>query len=129
MDVRVTLVLQLINGAWRTRVRPADLAAQVGLCESRLQHLFRSELRQSIRDYLMHVRLAEAARLLATTCERVSCIAFEVGFGDVSNFNHAFKREFRVAPREYRRLASAAAGSQQKAPSKDRRNQAFDTPE
>ncbi|MGE5321634.1 MAG: helix-turn-helix domain-containing protein [Actinomycetota bacterium] len=30
-------------------------------------------------------------------------IALDCGFGDISNFNHAFHAEFGVSPRSYRR--------------------------
>ena len=33
---------------------------------------------------------------------RVIDIALDCGFGDVSNFNHAFRAEFGVSPRIYR---------------------------
>jgi len=35
--------------------------------------------------------------------QRILDIAFESGFGDVSNFVHAFRAEFGTSPREYRR--------------------------
>ena len=40
--------------------------------------------------------------LIVQTHERISQIAYSVGFGDVSNFNHAFKRRFHMSPRQYR---------------------------
>jgi AraC-like DNA-binding protein len=35
-------------------------------------------------------------------CEKVLDIAFDCGFGDVSNFNHAFRSEFGVSPKKWR---------------------------
>jgi AraC-like DNA-binding protein len=40
---------------------------------------------------------------LAAEGARVVDIALDCGFGDVSNFNHAFRAEFGVSPRLYRR--------------------------
>jgi AraC-like DNA-binding protein len=35
-------------------------------------------------------------------------LALECGFGDVSNFNRAFRSEFGVSPREYARHGAPA---------------------
>jgi len=79
-----------------------ELAAAVGLSSSRLAHLFRDEVGQSIRSYVVERRLSMAAFLIVQTDERISQIAYGVGFGDISNFNHAFKKKFGMAPGAYR---------------------------
>lgn len=85
----------------------AKLAEDVGLGRSRLEHLFKVEEKVSIRAFVQERRLVEAAAILAATEERVSVISYQVGFRDVSNFNHAFKKRFGVTPREYRERHSA----------------------
>ena len=45
--------------------------------------------------------LAEALRLLADQA-KILDIALDTGFGDVSNFDRAFRTEFGVNPRTYR---------------------------
>lgn len=62
----------------------------------------------SIRDHIRRRRIAEAARLLRETYERVSEISHSVGFQDVSNFNHAFRRELGLSPGEYRKRHQGA---------------------
>jgi AraC family transcriptional regulator of arabinose operon len=79
-----------------------QLADEVGLSASRLAHLFREETGVSIQSYIRERRLMMAGMLLVQTHERISQIAYSVGFGDVSNFNHAFKQRFGVSPRQYR---------------------------
>ncbi|HYU25102.1 MAG TPA: helix-turn-helix transcriptional regulator [Thermoanaerobaculia bacterium] len=103
MDRRVEAVLLRIAAEWQRDLRVADLAASVNLGPSRLEHLFKESVRMSIREMLHRRRMSEAARLLVTTYARVSEISYNVGFRDVSNFNHAFRKEFSVSPREYRR--------------------------
>jgi AraC-like DNA-binding protein len=108
MDRRVAMTLTLLTDEWRKEHRLADLAAAVNLAPSRLQHLFKDAVAMSIGQHLRNRRLREAARLLASTHERISEIAYYVGFRDASNFNHAFRREFGVSPREYRRKTEDA---------------------
>ena len=79
-----------------------QLADDVGLSASRLAHLFRENAGMSIQSYIVERRLVMAALLIVQTHERISQIAYSVGFGDVSNFNHAFKRRFAMSPRQYR---------------------------
>jgi AraC-like DNA-binding protein len=102
MDRRVRKIVQVIDECWRMPLRVDDLAQQVGLGTSRLEHLFKEEARICIRDFIHERRLREAAQLLVSTEERVSVISFQVGFLHVANFNHAFKKRFGVSPRQYR---------------------------
>jgi AraC family transcriptional regulator len=56
-------------------------------------------------QYVLRVRLRRAATALATEPGKVVDVALESGFGDLSNFNRAFRAEFGVSPRAYRRRA------------------------
>jgi len=57
----------------------------------------------------MRARLREAAARLVDGSAKVLDVALDCGFGDASNFNHAFKREFGVSPRAFR-LAQRGRG-------------------
>jgi len=50
------------------------------------------------------VRLRAAALHVAADEARIIDAAGAAGFEDLSNFNHAFRAEFGVAPRNYRRI-------------------------
>jgi AraC family transcriptional regulator of arabinose operon len=102
MDKRVREVLDVLEREWRDDHRVEELAAMVNLCASRLEHLFKSVVNRSIREVIQTRRLEEAANLIATTHERISEVVYFVGFRDVPNFNHAFRRRFGMSPREYR---------------------------
>jgi len=58
-------------------------------------------------QYVLRMRLREAATRLATGRERILDIALASGFEDLSNFNHAFRAEFGVSPRIYRKVPTA----------------------
>src|SRR6266851_4018342 len=103
MDRRVKEILDRLAVEWRRSLSVPELAASVNLGPSRLEHLFRATFRTSIRDMVRARRIAEAARLLLATYKRVSEISRDVGFTDVSNFNHAFRKQFGVSPRDYRK--------------------------
>ena len=54
-------------------------------------------------QFALRMRLRDAAVRLATDDARVIDVAFDSGFGDLSNFNRMFRSEFGVAPRAFRR--------------------------
>ena len=105
MDRRVRQVVELLGSEWRDEVRVPELASRVGLGPSRLEHLFKAHVKTTIRDYVRERRLAAAAAMLEAGHERIAVIAANVGFPNVSNFNHAFKKRFGMAPRAYREQA------------------------
>jgi AraC-like DNA-binding protein len=102
MDRRIRRVASVLDEQYRDPPSIEQLADGVGLSGSRLAHLFRDETGASIQTYVVERRLFMAAMLIVQTDERISQIAYSVGFGDVSNFNHSFKRRFAMSPREYR---------------------------
>lgn len=105
-DPRVQKIVEFLRATQYRAVRIQDLASRIGLGPSRLAHLFKRETRHSIREFVLERRLLEAARLVASTEKRISAICYSVGFSDLSNFNHAFKRRFGMSPREARRRSA-----------------------
>jgi len=83
----------------------ADLADLVGASPFHFARMFRAITGTTPHRYVVSARLRRAAALLLETEQRISDIAFDVGFGDLSNFVHTFRREMGVTPREFRRRA------------------------
>ena len=102
MDRRIIRVRSVLDEQYRDPPSVARLAELVGLSTSRLAHLFRKEMGMSIQSYVVERRLQMAAMLIVQSHERISQIAYSVGFGDVSNFNRAFRAEFGLSPRAFR---------------------------
>lgn len=76
------------------------LAARHGCTPRFIQRLFESE-GTSFTDYLLAQRIAFAHRMLTDPQrehEKVSTIAFDAGFGDVSYFNRVFRHYFGDTP-------------------------------
>ena len=57
-------------------------------------------------QYVLRARLREAARRMMTGDEKAIDVALDCGFSDASRFSHAFKAEFGVSPRAFRRGAT-----------------------
>lgn len=54
-------------------------------------------------QYVRRARLRDAATRLGSGKSKVLDIALDCGFGDVANFNHAFRAEFAMPPLAYRK--------------------------
>jgi len=87
---------------------PIDLdgaANEAGLSAFHFLRVFSSVLGVTPHQYLIRSRLRRAARLLADEACSISDIAFDVGFGDLSNFVRTFRRAAGVSPRRFRQAA------------------------
>ena len=80
-------------------------AAEAGLSPFHFLRLFTRVLGVTPHQYLVRARLRRAARLLAEDERPITDVAYDVGFGDLSNFVRTFRRAARVSPRDFRRLA------------------------
>ena len=88
-----------------TRPLTAETIGQhVGLHPNYAMALFQRTFGTTLLKYVIQHRLSHAQRLLVTTKESITNIAFGSGFGSLSRFNEAFRQSFGFTPREYRRL-------------------------
>ena len=77
-------------------------AGQAGISPFHFLRLFSSVLGVTPHQYLVRSRLRHAARLLADNDIPVTDVAYDVGFGDLSNFVRTFHRAAGVSPRRFR---------------------------
>jgi len=92
----------------------ASLAGEARLSPYHFLRTFEGIAGASPHQYLLRMRLRQAAARIRTEPARILDIALDCGFGDVSNFNRMFRAEFGVSPREYRgrpRNAGRSAGA------------------
>lgn len=106
---RVTRVLRAIERHPDAGHTLQSLAREARLSPYHFLRAFRQVTGVTPHQYLLRARLREAVVRLADERARVLDIALDCGFGDVSNFNRAFRAEFRVSPRAFRRNRSASS--------------------
>jgi AraC-like DNA-binding protein len=78
------------------------LAREAGLSPYHFLRTFERLTGVTPHQFVMRARLREAAIRLVAESGNVLDIALDCGFGDVSNFNRAFRTEFGASPRAYR---------------------------
>jgi len=99
---RVTRTVRAIERNPEAAHTLGSLARQAGLSPYHFLRTFDRLTGVTPHQYVLHARLREAAVRLATEPGKVLDIALDCGFGDVSNFNRAFRAEFRANPRSFR---------------------------
>jgi AraC family transcriptional regulator len=99
---RVTESVRLIarNPAAATPLN--ELASAAGMSRFQFLRVFRSLTGVTPHQFILRTRLRAAAARIADSTTNIIDVALDAGFGDLSNFNHAFRAEFGVTPRTFR---------------------------
>jgi AraC-like DNA-binding protein len=82
-----------------------DTADQAGLSTFHFLRLFSAVLGVTPHQYLVRSRLRHAARRLADDDSPITDIAYDVGFGDLSNFVRSFHRAAGASPLKFRQAS------------------------
>jgi|SRR5262245_7667607 len=106
-EARVTRVTRLIErGPDDEPFTLQRLAREAGMSRYHFLRTFQAITGATPHQYVCRTRLRHAATRLVQNGAPVIDIALDSGYGDVSNFNHAFRREFGMSPRAFRRRFS-----------------------
>jgi AraC family transcriptional regulator len=100
-EARVTRTVRMIDRHPDAPLTLGGLARAVGISPYHFLRTFERLTGVTPHQYVLRARLREVAMRLAAERGRVLDIALDCGFGDVSNFNRAFRTEFGVSPRVY----------------------------
>jgi AraC-like DNA-binding protein len=94
----------------RQGVSVPQLARQVFLSQSRLQHLFKETTGMSLLEYLLLIRIDHACTLLRESRMPITHVAAQVGFHDRAYFARQFRKKTGVTPLRYRTQSLPARG-------------------
>ncbi|MCF7733092.1 MAG: AraC family transcriptional regulator [Akkermansiaceae bacterium] len=106
-DSRLGAVLAYLAENAAGRVSHAEAARLARLSPAAFSRFFRRAVGKTFQAYLTDMRLSEACRQLLESGRTISEIAFDVGFGNLSNFNRSFRLARGMPPGEFRRQALA----------------------
>jgi AraC family transcriptional regulator len=101
---RVTSTVRRIEREQTREFNLAALARDARLSPYHFLRTFHRLTGVTPHQFILRKRLREAALRLVTEPAKVLDVALDCGFGDLSNFNHAFRAEFGVSPSAYRKL-------------------------
>lgn len=81
-----------------------ELAKKVGMSPSKLKTIFPKALGLPPYEYLRKLRMEKAMALLTEKRMKVTDVAMEVGYSNISHFAKSFHKEFNINPSQVRSL-------------------------
>ena len=84
----------------------AELAAELGMSESRFSRFFRKATGNTFTDFVNRIRINRACQLLMESDLKITQVCFDVGFNNVANFNRRFLEIKGMTPSDFRRQSS-----------------------
>jgi AraC-like DNA-binding protein len=99
---RASDVIRFVEESYTSQLTLAQLADVAGLSPFHFLRLFKAVIGTTPYRYVVQFRLREAAMRLLRTDRPVTDIAFEVGFGDLSQFIRTFRAASGLSPGEFR---------------------------
>jgi len=105
-ELRIGRVLRHIDNEWDAPLDLQHLASIARMSRFHFLRVFRRLTGLTPHQHIIRLRLTAVVRRLFESNESVTSIAMSCGFGDLSTFNHAFRRVFGHTPTACRRSAS-----------------------
>lgn len=104
-DPRISVLVDYIVNHPTEQFTTETLCRITNLSASSLRRRFKQHTGKSPGAFIQDLRLMVAARRLLVTDERISDIAYQVGFEDPNYFSRMFRKNFGVSPQAYRENA------------------------
>lgn len=100
---RLKTVILHIQDHYSHPIRLAELASLIPMSEGQFCRFFKSMTRQTPVDYINSYRIRQAAEMLRNPERKISDVALEVGFDNISYFIRVFRKAMNCAPSEFRK--------------------------
>lgn len=97
-------VFKYIEENYQNKITLKEISNVANVSQKHFCRMFKNALDASFTQYLISVRLFNAAKLLLTTDDSIINISEKCGFGSISHFNHKFKEFYNFSPKEYRTI-------------------------
>ncbi|CAM3996311.1 helix-turn-helix domain-containing protein [Vibrio neonatus] len=105
LDYRMKKIEEYISVNINRDIREEEVAELSNLSINYFSRFFRKHRKVSFQDYITLKRVNIAQQLLVDSpAEKVSSVAYQAGYSDVSYFNRVFKKHTTMTPTQYRKL-------------------------
>ncbi|MCA1292890.1 AraC family transcriptional regulator [Paenibacillus sp. alder61] len=100
---RLKTVIHYIQHNYENPIRLSELASLIPMSEGQFCRFFKSMTRQTPMDYINSYRIRQAAELLRDPERKISDVALEVGYDNISYFIRVFRKTMKCSPSEFRK--------------------------
>lgn len=100
---RIKDVINYIHGHYMEKINLKDICDEINLSKGACCREFKKYMNCSIFEYITNYRLVMSEKLLITTNESITDIAYKCGFGSTSYFIEKFKLQAGMSPLTYRK--------------------------
>lgn len=101
--LRLGEVIGTLESDYKRAWKLSELAAKACMSSSNLLVVFKEATGTSPIDYLIGIRLRNAAELLRSTNQTITEISFNTGFKDSNYFTRQFQKRYAITPSKYRK--------------------------
>ena len=98
----ISSLLDQIITNYKSDIRLADLAEQLYLSPAYLSKYIKTRLHMNFVDYVNSIRLYHAVAEIRNSEKKITNIAIDNGFSNLTAFSHAFKKFYDMTPSEFR---------------------------
>ena len=99
---RIAAAFEYIDARLGSDLNLGEMSAHVAMSKYHFLRTFSHASGMTPHQYVLGRRLRAAATALRNTETPVARVALDLGFGDLSSFNHSFRRVMGMTPTEYR---------------------------
>ncbi len=97
------LAKKIIEEHFDEKISYRFLCIKTGLNENNLRVGFKKMFGVSVRQYQLQLKIEHAKKLLLTTDEKISSIAYTLGYEHADNFSLEFRRRVGVSAKVFRK--------------------------
>lgn len=105
---KIYKVRKVLNENLHKNLSLGELAMEVGLQQNALNQEFKRLFGYTVQDYFYSEKMKKAQDRLENTSLLVYQIAEEVGYKNATHFTAAFRRQFGITPKQYRKKLHSA---------------------
>lgn len=102
--LKFTDIFNYLSDCYTEKLTAVHVAKKFGLRQSDFSANFKKITGKSFNEYLNYVRICKAKRMLISSEQNISEIAFAVGFANTSYFINCFKAQMGITPAGFKQL-------------------------
>lgn len=109
LDEKIKHILDYIDNNIKQNLSLKIIADNFGITSKYLGSKFKKIMKINFKDYLIYKKINEAKKILESKDNyKIISIAYDVGFNDLSHFNHVFKKITKLNPTQYKKMVKTS---------------------